>query len=596
MKLDTRQKILIPLIIIAFIYVGWQIYHIFLVSTPDQALPHPMAIAQASSKQMTIQPTTQVEQNQSAIPNPEKIAVPERKTIEKLSLKAATGQSAAYLHLVKQYRELEAKRMLLEEKMAIAETEQKIAELNAKLVKFGDTEANTSIGKERAYKLIYLDHQNGQWSATLSDNSIFREVKVGTKLSDGSRAIAINSKGVILVKDGKTELLTFSGAIPLSNTKVRMISPVRRIIEPVHAKVVVQKIEKHKISEPKSVAPKRIIKSIEQVQLTKNPIPKKTTVKLNNKVKPVPLIANYSVRPVNKTSLQKPLKTTKNNNVTVVELAPEQTIPKSLITNYSVKPVQIISPKKQLKPAKNKNITIVKHAAKQLKPKPIVANYSVRPVKKSIPLQTPSERKKNNSVTVVQLSPKRLKPKSPIANYSVKSVKSTPPEQQSTAAKSKKITVIKHAPNKVKPKLPVANYSVRPVKKSIPLQIPSKIEKNNNVTVVQLAPKQIKSVKSKTRIAKPIDLTYKEKITPPAQPKSSKVKTVSHTKITQLIPTPAKSNNKVAKVTKKIVKKPSVHKKKRIRANRENQPIVFSPLPAKNNTEQDNNSPIILMN
>ncbi len=244
-------------------------------------------------------------------------------------------------------------------------------------------------------------------------------------------------------------------------------------------------------------------------------------------------------------SPKKPLETVGNNNVTVV----------------------------QLKPAKNKNITVVKHAAKQLKPKPKspVANYSVRPVK-SIPLQTLPEVKKNNSITVVQLSPKQIKSvksKPPIANYSVKPAKKTSPQ-----------------------KPPVASYSVRPAKLTLPEQ-QSAAAKSKNITVVELAPKQMKT-KAKVRIAKPIDLTYKVNVTPPTLPKSKA--TVRHAKITQLIPTPKISSNKVAKVTKTIVKKPSIYKKKRTQANREDQPIVFSPLPAKSSTEQDNNRPIILMN
>jgi hypothetical protein len=515
MKLDTRQKILIPLIIVAFIYVGWQIYHIFFATSPNQALLHPIALANASSGETITQPTLQIEQNQSAIP--------EHKTIEKLSPQEAADQSAEYQRLVNRYRELEAKRMLLEEKMAIADTEQKIAELNAKLSKFDNSQTNTSFDKERTYKLIYLDRQNGQWSATLRDDNAFLEVKPGTKLSDGSRAVAIDSKGVVLVKNGKTELLTFTGVVPLRKAQVKVAPPTQKIIEPVYSKVAVQKIEKHKISKPKLVAAKHVVKSIKnplphpkeisKVQLTKTSIPAEAPVKPDYTIRPVSLVANYSVKPAEKTSLQEPLKTTTNNsNITIVELAPKQTKPEPLIANYSVRPVQTVPPKGH--PVKNKNMITIKHTGKRSKPK-----------------------------------------------------------------------------TKLKPL--ITNDSVKPVK-SVPLQMPSENEKNNNVTVVQLAPKKVKSVRSKTQITKPIDLNYKENVNLPTQAKLSASKSISHVKITRLIPTPAKSDNKIAKVTKTIMKKPSVHKG-RIRANRADQPVVFSPLPAVNNTEQDN-SPIILMN
>ncbi|KPJ67976.1 MAG: hypothetical protein AMJ43_00735 [Coxiella sp. DG_40] len=640
MKLDTRQKILIPLIVVAFIYIGWQFYHIFFPPTPSKVTPYPMSVAQANSEQMTtIQPTAQIKQDQLAVPHSEEIVVPEQKTIEKFSPDVTTSQSALYLHLVKQYRELEAKRMLLEEKMAIVETQQKIDELNAKLAKFSDTEANASLGKEPSYKLIYLDRQNGQRSAILNDNNTFREVKVGTELSDGSKAIAINSRGVVLTKDGRTDLLTFSGPVPLSESKVKNI--------------VVQRMEKRKISEPKSIAPKHIVKPVKRVsiqpkrnskvQLTKNPMPiKQTAVEPNYTIKPVSLIADYSVKPVQNTSLQHPpivtksknaaavelapkqtkpapianysirsVKSissqklpviTKNNNVTVIELAPKQIKPKSLVANYSVESVKLTSPQQRVKQQKSKNTTVVKHIPKQVESKPQIASYFVRPVK-SIPLQEPSS-VGNNNIAVVQHASKqtRLVKLNPfITTYSVRPVEEVLKQKQPVAAKNNNVmvselvipkkqlklirnkhaVVIKHAIRRTKPKLPVANYSVTTVKK------------NSGVTAVQLAPEKMKTVKSKMHTTKPVDLTYKEKITPPTQLKPSSSKTVKHVKITQLIPT--KSNNKTAKVTKRSVK-PSVHRKRKVTTHQADQPVVFSPLPAKNDIEQNENRPIILMN
>lgn len=591
MKLDTRQKILIPLIIIAFIYVGWQIYHLFFVSSSNQALSHPIALANASPGETIAQPDLQIERDQ--------LVLPEHKTIAKLSSQAATDQSTEYQRLANQYRELEAKRMLLEEKMAIANTEHKIAELNAKLSKFDNTGMNTSFDKERAYKLIYLDRQNGIWSATLRDNNTFLEVKPGTKLSDGSRAVAIDSKGVVLVKNGKTDLLTFTGIVPIRKAQ-KVLSPrIQKIVKPSPAKVVIQNAEKRKISMSKSTPPKRIQpqKISKVARSTKNPIlTEKTPITPDYTIKPVPSVANYSVRPVQSVSLPEPLVKTNDNSVTVVKLSPKQIKPKSSIANYSVKPVKLTLPKQQqFKLAKNKTTTAVKLTPEQVEPKPTVADYSVRPVE-------------NNNIAVVQLTPKRrtehVKSNPLVANYSVKPVEKilmrkqpivtknadvkvnelVIPKNQLKHGQNKHTMVIKHITKK-SAKLPITSYSVKTVKS------------DNNVTVVQLAPKNMKSVKPKKHTTKLVDLTYKEKITPLPQLKSSASKTAKHVGITQLIPKLTKSSDKIAKVSKPIEQNPSVHKR-RMETNQSdnNRPVGFSPLPPKNNVEQDNNGPIILMN
>lgn len=130
-----------------------------------------------------------------------------------------------------QYKLLQLKRKLLDEELAIATSKEKIAELNAKTAELtgkADISSSTNnltntanmnvisednkeniqpaapitTNEAHDYKLVYLDHQNDEWTATLNDNGQFEVVNVDTELDDGTKVITIDQSGVTL-KHGK---------------------------------------------------------------------------------------------------------------------------------------------------------------------------------------------------------------------------------------------------------------------------------------------------------------------------------------------------------------------------------------------------------
>jgi hypothetical protein len=287
MKLDRRQKILIPLIVIAFIYIGWQVYEIFFVGkgVPVPTTSQKITLAKPVATKLALPQQPKV----PAVVTQQQQDVPEKKTISDISV--PSGQSEAYLKLMKEYQSLEAQRMLLQEKVAIAEMKQKISELNAKLAQLPSVETGIpkTVEGQPEYKLIYLDHQQRQWTATLADkNNVFREVNAGSELADGYKVISVTSRGVVMAKDGKVMRLTFAGVVPLHVAPKPVIK--RPVLMP--GPVILPK--------PKTTVKKPLVKPM--LKIPQKPIsqlqPMKPKVSAVTKPAPVPIVPNYTLKPV----------------------------------------------------------------------------------------------------------------------------------------------------------------------------------------------------------------------------------------------------------------------------------------------------------
>jgi hypothetical protein len=379
--LDRRQKILIPLIVIAFIYIGWQVYNIFFagqgVSAPVSEKK--LILSQSVSPQQPSQAQTS-EAMPMPMPRPQVQDVPEKKPISDISVQ--TVQSDAYLKLMKEYQVLEAQRMLLQEKVAIAEMKQKIADLNSKLSQLPSvtTEA-AKTAKGLPYKLIYLDHQQGQWTATLADaDNVFREVTFGSKLNGGYKVLAVNSKGVVIKHaSGKLMQLTFNGVIQL-----RAAPPKPRY----QIKIVPR---------TKPIVKKQVVKPIPIIVLPK------TTVK-SKLGKPAP---NYTLKPEKKPQPA----------VSVVELKAQPLVKKPVKLNYKLKPVTANYKLKKIEqqkpsfatvvelklPPKQPTITKVKPIVK----KPVDLNYNEPPKPQKV-VYTKAKISNNSNAVITQLLPQQI--------------------------------------------------------------------------------------------------------------------------------------------------------------------------------------------
>lgn len=246
MALERKQQIMVVVIVIAFAFVLWQLYDILGLSSvfggnqttantttamtnqptslansqasksslPAQSDSMNTSVSQTPSNSMAAANTENDQARNMADPNNQSSAANVTSKHEALPLTAVERQ---YLDLANKLQLLKMQRQVLQEQEAIAETEKKLRELGVGGAGQQLT-AQTSTGSTDL-KLVYLDYQQGQWTATVSMGGRFYEVNRGTMLADGFRVAHISSTGVVVSRNGQRNLLSFSGMMPLAGTK-----------------------------------------------------------------------------------------------------------------------------------------------------------------------------------------------------------------------------------------------------------------------------------------------------------------------------------------------------------------------------------------
>ena len=147
MKLDGKQKILLPIIVFAFIFIGWQLYDMIGGSSDKTIVPTDngmgkidggdasLAVPIASqANQMTSMPALSESSTSASIANQNQIEnlkflKPQQGKVKYIEESSNSSEDV----LMREYQELKKEEMLLNEKLAIAQARQKIAELNSKI-------------------------------------------------------------------------------------------------------------------------------------------------------------------------------------------------------------------------------------------------------------------------------------------------------------------------------------------------------------------------------------------------------------------------------------------------------------------------------
>ncbi len=292
-KLERKQIILLTLILLALIYIVWQIYDLFggdlfgSSSTPvavapqlkkaeadSKAVDESHAVSkeiQATDKELQVDPRSQQltglqttnsngRVNQSAtapgvnsasqvVPlntnnqqpasnnapsNPtapqntqsiNKAPVPSTQqrpvtspasaapAAETMPMPMLSAQQQQYLNLLNQYQMLRMQRQIVNEKAAIMAAEEKIAEVSQKAGSINQASytEDFSASQSGSYKLIYVDNQSGQWTATLNRAGQYYEVVAGDILPDGTRIMRVSRSGVNMIYQNQPYVLSFYG-------------------------------------------------------------------------------------------------------------------------------------------------------------------------------------------------------------------------------------------------------------------------------------------------------------------------------------------------------------------------------------------------
>lgn len=216
MSMDKKQKTMLVITIIAFGYLGYQIYGLMAGDIDDSpqvaesAHPYSMHTTYRDAKEPnhTTLASTVMPQEQA------KAAI----TLQQAPLEA--GQKA-YLNMVNQYELAKMRRRLLDEQAAIAAAQHRIAVLNKetrevngnlKDLKENNNDVSLVSGDHPGqFQLSYVDRQAGHWSATLNKEGRYYPVHIGSKLVGGSTITDINRQGVTLRMGDKQEKITFDG-------------------------------------------------------------------------------------------------------------------------------------------------------------------------------------------------------------------------------------------------------------------------------------------------------------------------------------------------------------------------------------------------
>lgn len=287
MKLDKKQKILFTLVIIALAYLAWQVYSMFFAG-PSQSTVTP-----APTSSLSVAPKTPTTKTQTAQPNmsnavsatvkpagtittPQIQPVATQPGLQPLQqvslLPPMSAYQSEYLRLVNRYQLLKMRRMIVEEEAAIASSQAKIAQFNQQAgttttpsaFPSATTITGTATPSTAGYQLMYIDYQDGRWSAILNHNNRFKEVYVGTVLSDGTRIMKIDSNGVITRRKGLQYLISFYGTTPLPKSQyVRMeVEPMPvPVPTPIPAKMMPTKPIQHKFQHHRAVKHRQLSQS-----------------------------------------------------------------------------------------------------------------------------------------------------------------------------------------------------------------------------------------------------------------------------------------------------------------------------------------------
>ena len=183
-KLNIRQKVMLSLTILAAAFLVWQIYN--------------FTHGDTTSRPLTAVPLKNAPARNTVVQSPPPPVV-RQLPANSLNNAVFSSHQREYLNLVHEYQITKMKRQILEEQAGLAFAQKRIADSGkgGALANF-DGMGGDEAGMSGGYQLSYLDRQAGQWTATLNQSGQYREVHVGTRLTDGSKVVAITNDGVTL--------------------------------------------------------------------------------------------------------------------------------------------------------------------------------------------------------------------------------------------------------------------------------------------------------------------------------------------------------------------------------------------------------------
>lgn len=208
--MDTKQKYLLGLTAIALGFLGYQIFELV-----DRDITETPVLAEERAAQA---PQPAVASATQSLPvmavQPPKLNVANAHAIHMQDL---THTQSTYVNMLSQFELAKLHHQLADEEVAVASAQNKIADLHTKTKELvGDAGVNLIEGASpQQFSLSYVDQRDGQWSATLKMDGVYKSVQIGTNLPEGYQVTGIDHAGVTLQKDNHRLMVTFNGIVTL---------------------------------------------------------------------------------------------------------------------------------------------------------------------------------------------------------------------------------------------------------------------------------------------------------------------------------------------------------------------------------------------
>lgn len=269
--MDKKQKGLIALTVVAVGFLGYQVFQLVNGDVSQDITDSVIASMPTSQSKQPVNEfapsylqTTKPVNTPKAVPANMLVKKPTMTTPDKTVennkqayANAMAKSQQSYLKMINQYELAKMQRQLLDEQAAIESARNKIIQISQKNKALGgnhnfNTSGLSASGDLEALRLSYIDKQDDAWTATIGQGDQYQQVSVGSILPGNYKVLEINHRGVLLKKNNKQLLITFSGNIEIPTTVNKVASPPKIKKSPDHfalARHTVQKQQLHKLVE-----------------------------------------------------------------------------------------------------------------------------------------------------------------------------------------------------------------------------------------------------------------------------------------------------------------------------------------------------------
>lgn len=258
MTLTTRQKTLIPILVIAVAIIGWEAYSTYtnMYGAAKAPVLNPVEANIPTMKQANLdQSSNQMDNSNSAnaVPlvannpnaNPVQYGAPQQSVPQtnqgygqdqtvadannpSQTLPQETRYTPAqygYLRLVNEYQILQMQQMIAQTSQSIALARLNAAKARAELNKYyasssinvntipvnsAFNNSETVPGNQGQYQLVYTGEQTGRWEATLRRGGQYLDVSIGSQI-DGGTVASIDDNNVTLNNGSQKTVISFFG-------------------------------------------------------------------------------------------------------------------------------------------------------------------------------------------------------------------------------------------------------------------------------------------------------------------------------------------------------------------------------------------------